>query len=88
MILLVIVLLLIFQPENWLLWLIGLGVGLGGVEALTRSHLVNYLLNIIIVLAVIAAFILVIEFWIWILVLALIGVVIFMIRGNLIELKR
>ena len=87
-ILLGIVLLLIFQPDNWVMWLVGLGVAMGGVENLVRRNLVNYLLTIIIFLAVIAALILLVEFWEWILALSLIGVVIFIIRGNLQELRR
>jgi hypothetical protein len=88
LILLGIVLLLIFQPDNWVMWLVGLGVAMGGVENLVRRNLVNYLLTIIIFLAVIAALILLVEFWEWILALSLIGVVIFIIRGNLQELRR
>jgi hypothetical protein len=88
MILLGIVLLLLLKPPNWLIWLIGSGLGLGGVEALTHGNLINYLLNIIIILAVIAAVILLIEFWVWVLVLGLVGIAIFIIRGNLQELRR
>ena len=67
--------------------MIGLGIGLGAVEALTRGNLINYLLNIIIILAVIAALILLYEFWVWVLILGLIAAVIFIIRGNLQELR-
>ncbi len=88
LILLGIVLVVIFQPDNWLIWLIGLGVVMGAVENLVRRNLVNYLLTIIIILAIITAIILVIEFWDWMLALGLIGVVIFIIRGNLQELRR
>jgi hypothetical protein len=58
------------------------------VEALTRGGFVNFLLNVIIILAVVALVILLIEFWEWVLALALVGVAIFMIRGNLQELRR
>ena len=87
LILLVIFLVLILRPDHWLVWLIGLGVVMGGVENLVRRNLVNYLLTIIIILAVIAAIILLVEFWDWFLGLLLIGVVIFIIRGNLLELR-
>jgi hypothetical protein len=87
-VLLGIALLLIFRPANWLIWLIGSGVVLGGVEALTQGRLVKYLLNITVILAVIAAIILLVEFWILVLVAGLVGVVIFVIRGNLRELRR
>ncbi len=88
MILLGIILLILLQPDNWLIWLIGSGIALSAVDALTRGHLVNYLLNITIVLAVIATGILLFEFWIWVLVLGLVAVVIFMIRENIRELRR
>jgi hypothetical protein len=85
-ILLGIVLLLVLHPENWLLWLIGSAAGLGAVEALTRGRLINYLLSVVIILATIAAIILLVEFWFWVIVFGLILIAIFMIRGNLREL--
>ena len=88
LILLVIFLVLILQPGHWLVWLIGLGVVMGAVENLVRRNLANYLLTIIIILAGIAAIILLVEFWEWFLGLLLIGVVFFIIRGNLLELRR
>ena len=87
LILLGVVLLIAFQPTHWLVWLIGFGVALGGVEALTRGNLINYLLNITIILAVISAIILLVEFWTLVLILGLIGVAILVIRGNLQELR-
>ena len=88
LILLVIFLVLILQPGHWLVWLIGLGIVMGAVENLVRRNLANYLLTIIIILAGIAAIILLVEFWEWFLGLLLIGVVFFIIRGNLLELRR
>jgi hypothetical protein len=88
LILLGIVAVLILQPASWPAWLIGLALIMGFVENLVRRNLVNYLLNVIIILAIIAAGIIVIEFWQLILGLALAGVVIFIIRGNLLELRR
>ena len=61
---------------------------MGAVENLVRRNLVNYLLNIIIILACISAIILLIEFWQLFLGLLLIGLVIFIIRGNLQEIYR
>lgn len=88
LILLGIVTLLIIQPASWLVWLIGLGVVMGAVENLVRGSLVDYLLTVIVILAIIASVIVVIEFWELILGLVLVGVVIFIIRGNLLELRR
>jgi hypothetical protein len=88
LILLGIFLVLILQPKQWYVWLIGFGVVMGAVENLVRRNLVNYLLNIIIILACISAIILLIEFWQLFLGLLLIGLVIFIIRGNLQEIYR
>ena len=54
----------------------------------TRGRLTNFLLTTVIILAIIAGVILVIEFWQLILVLAVFGVVIFMMVDNLRELAR
>jgi len=79
---------LILQPDHWVSWLLLLAFVMGAIENLVRGNLVNYLLTIIIILAIIAVVILFIEFWEWFLGLLLIGVVIFIIRGNLQELRR
>jgi hypothetical protein len=58
----------------------------GAIDAVTRGRLTNYLLSAAIILAIIAGFILVIEFWLAMLVIAIVAVVIFMIVDNLREL--
>jgi hypothetical protein len=88
LILLVIFTVLFFRPDHWFVWLIGLGVVMGAIENLVRGNLMNYLLTIVIILAIIAAIILLVEFWKWFLALMLIGLVIFIILGNLQELHR
>jgi hypothetical protein len=86
-ILLIILLLVILQPEHWFTWLIGLGVVFAGIEATIQQRLTDYLLNIIIILAVISAFILLVEFWRWIISFALIGLIMYTILGNLREIR-
>jgi hypothetical protein len=88
LVLLSILLVVIFQPEHWFVLLIGLGVIFGGIEATTRRRLTDYLLTIIIILAVVAGIILVVEFWRWIVVLALIGIMVYSIWDSLRELGR
>jgi len=88
LILLVIALLLIFQPANWPVWSIGLAIGLGALEAVIRDNLIDYLLNLTIILAVIAAIILLVEFWVWFLIAGLLVAVVFVVIGNLRELRR
>ena len=55
---------------------------------MTRGRLPNFILTIVVVLALVATVILVIEFWRWIVLFGLIGIVIYMIRDNLRELAR
>jgi hypothetical protein len=63
------------------------GLALGAIEAATRNRLTNYLLTTVIILALIASVILVIEFWQIIIALAVIAAVIFMVVDNLRELR-
>ncbi len=79
---------LIFLPPYWLLWALGVALIFGAVEATSRGKLIDFMLNTVIVLAVIAAVLLFIENWRTAIVLVLFGVVIFMIRDNLRELRR
>jgi hypothetical protein len=79
---------LFLRPDHWFVWLIGFGVVIVAIENLVRGNLMNYLLTIVIILAIIAAIILLVEFWGWFLGLMLIGLVIFIILGNLQELRR
>jgi hypothetical protein len=78
--------LIIFRPDNWIFWTVVIGIAFGAVESLTRGRIGNFLLTTVVVLALVATVILVFEFWRWILVLGLIGVVFHMIRDNLREL--
>jgi hypothetical protein len=80
--------LLILRPPDWLLWALAIAVAFGAIEAATRRRLVSYLLTVIVILAVIALVILVIEFWRWLILLALIGLVVYMILDNLRELRQ
>ncbi|MBE2238571.1 MAG: hypothetical protein IAE81_12335 [Caldilineaceae bacterium] len=85
LLLLVIVALLFFRPPTWPLWLAGVIVAFGAVEAGTRGRMRSYLYGVTIVLAVLNAAILLYEFWFLALVLLLVGLVVLMIRDNLRE---
>jgi hypothetical protein len=78
--------LVVSQPNNWLALILGVLLIFGAIDAVTRGRLTNYLLSAAIILAIIAGFILVIEFWLAMLVIAIVAVVIFMIVDNLREL--
>ncbi len=88
MLLLILLLLVLFQPEHWFWWLVGLGVVYGAVEATARRHLTGYLMAIIITLALVAAAILVAEFWRWVVAFVLAAIMVYAILGNLRELRR
>jgi hypothetical protein len=79
--------LLLFRPPLWLAQVVVVGLALGAIEAATRNRLTNYLLTTVIILALIASVILVIEFWQIIIALAVIAAVIFMVVDNLRELR-
>jgi hypothetical protein len=78
---------LIFRPDNWPAIILIIVFAFGAIEAFLRRRLAGYLTTITIILAVIACIILFIEFWQWIILAGLIGVVLFMIRDNLRELR-
>jgi membrane-bound ClpP family serine protease len=61
--LLALVLAVVFAPDYCWVWLIAIGVGFAAVEAATHGRIAGFLLNAVIVLAVIASAILVWEFW-------------------------
>ena len=86
--LLIFVALLIFRPMHWPFWAVVAGIAFGAVESMTRGRLSNFMLTTVIVLALLATLILFIEFWRWILLLALVGIVVYMIRDNLREVLR
>ncbi|MEZ4560342.1 MAG: hypothetical protein R2851_25195 [Caldilineaceae bacterium] len=79
---------LIFRPMHWPFWAVVAGIAFGAVESMTRGRLSNFMLTTVIVLALLATLILFIEFWRWILLLALVGIVVYMIRDNLREVLR
>jgi hypothetical protein len=80
--------LLVIQPANWLVMIVLVFVALGAVESATRGRLTNYLLNVVITLAVITSLVLVYEFWMVIVIVLVVALAIFMIRENLAELIR
>lgn len=86
LLLLMIVGVMVWQPGNWPLWLVGIGTGFGAIEATTRQHLQSYLLGLTIILAIITSIILIVQFWWLILIIALSALVLLMIRDNLSEI--
>ena len=83
--LLIVVALVYFRPPTWPLWLVGVAVAFGGVEAATRGRLRGYLYGLTIALGVLNAAILLYEFWVLAIVTAVVGLVALMIRDNLRE---
>ena len=63
LLLLVIVALIYFRPPTWPIWLVGVVVAFGAVEAATRGRMRSYLYGVTIALAILNAAILLYEFW-------------------------
>lgn len=85
LLLLVIVGLIYFRPPTWPVWLVGVAVAFGAVEAGTRGRMRSYLYGVTIALVILNAGILLYQFWFQVLVLGLVGLVVLMIRDNLRE---
>ena len=86
--LLALALLIFFKPAYWAGLMVAVLLIFGAIEATARGRLTNFLLSTVIILAVIAGAIMVIEFWQLMLLLALIAVVVSMIVDNLRELRQ
>ena len=78
--------LIIYRPNNWLLLAGIAAAAFGLVEALARGRSDRYLASITVMLAVVNAIILFVEFWQIALILPLVFLVVFMIRDNVREL--
>ena len=85
LLLLIIVGLIYFRPPTWPIWLVGVIVAFGAVEAATHRSLRSYLYGLTIALVILTAAILLYEFWFAAIVLAIVGLVVLMIRDNLRE---
>lgn len=85
LLLLTIVALIFFRPPTWPVWLAGIVLIFGAVEAATRQSLSLYLYGVTILLALLTAAILLYEFWFVSIVLTVVGLVVLMIRDNLRE---
>ena len=88
LILLPIVSLLVFRPANWPIWLLTIFFTMTAIEAVTSRRLANFLIASTVGLAIFASILLVLEFWEVVVIMAVVGVVVFMIRDNLRELSR
>lgn len=84
--LLAIVALLAFTPPQWWLWAIFIAIAFMVIEATTRGRVMDFLLNTVIVLALITTLILVREYWRVLVIIGLVGIVLHMVRENLREL--
>jgi hypothetical protein len=76
----------VLLPDRWWLWAIYLTLVLLVVEAMARGRLVDLLLNGAVTLAGLTAVVLVWEFWRGLLVAALVGLALLIMRDNLREL--
>ncbi len=85
LILLLVTAVIYVQPVNWLLWLVGILILFGAIEAATRNRLAIFLVRLTVALALLTLVILLLKFWWLALILALVGLVMLMVRDNLRE---
>lgn len=78
--------LIIYRPDNWILWALIVAVVFGLVDAVAQGRIDRYLTGLTVALAVVTSIILFIEFWQIALILPLVFLVVFMLRDNLREL--
>jgi hypothetical protein len=83
----ILLLLLIFTPANWYVWIVVAVLVSMGVESWLHGRLANYLLNVTIFLALVTAAVLLVAYWRLALVLAVIMLAYVMTRDNLRELR-
>jgi len=78
--------LLFFHPDGWPIWLAVALFSILAVEAVVRGRLVNFLLTATMVLGVITALVLVVDFFWLLVVLALAALVVYSVFSNLREM--
>lgn len=86
LLLLVFLALVLVDSSRWLLWTVLVLAVFIGLEETVRGRMARFLLNLSVVMAVITSLVLVYEFFFWIVIAAVVGMVIYMIAGNLLEL--
>lgn len=84
----VLLLLVIYAPANWYVWVVVAVLIALAVEAWLRRRLAQYLLNVTIFLAFVTTAVLLVAFWRGALVLAVLLLAFVMTRDNLRELRR
>jgi hypothetical protein len=87
LLMLVLLLLVIYTPARWYVWIVVAVLISLGVESWLRGRLAKYLLNVIIFLAFVTAAVLLIAYWRVALVLAVVLLAYMILRDNLRELR-
>lgn len=88
LLMLVMLLLLIYTPANWYVWIVVAVMIALGVESWLRRRLARYLINVTIFLAIVTTLVLFVAYWRVALVLAVIVLAAIMLRDNLRELRQ
>ena len=88
LLLVVLLLLVIYAPANWYVWIVVAVLISLGVESWLRGGLAKYLLNVTIFLALVTTAVLMVAYWRYVLVLGVIALAFVMTRDNLRELRR
>jgi hypothetical protein len=88
LLMLVLLLLLIYTPANWYVWIVVTVLLALGVESWLRRRLARYLINVTIFLAIVTTVVLIVAYWRLALMLAVVGLAAIMLRDNVRELRR
>ena len=75
------------RPDGWIIWLVGMIAVFVLIEAALRGRLETMLLGVTILLAILTALVLIVQFFWWIVTVGVIGVSWLIIRENLRELR-
>jgi hypothetical protein len=87
LLLLVVLLLVIYAPANWYVWVVVAVLILLGMESWLRRRLAQYLISVTIFLAFVTTLVLLVTYWRAALVLGVLVLAFVMIRDNLRELR-
>lgn len=85
LLLLLVAALIYVRPPHWPIWLAGIAVLFGALDAVVRGKLASYLIRLTVVLALVTSGLLLYRFWLPALVLGFAALAIIMIRDNVRE---
>jgi len=86
LLLLLVAALIYVRPPYWPVWLAGIAVLFGALDAAVRGKLASYLIRLTVVLALVTSGLLLFRFWLPVVILGFAAIAIIMIRDNVREI--